>query len=134
MGKSFLHRWFGWGRVPEAMVPILEAEGIVFRDEGLWASVRFRNYRAPGKRYSRRINSFVGALVVTRLRLVAFQGSQPIINVPLELVDKLCVSVHAARSITIGFEAADFSDDATGWVECRFRTLHAAQLGSLLER
>lgn len=51
------------------MRPVLAAEGIVLEDEGVSGSVTFRDFRAPGRRYSLRKSWFLGSLVVTgRLR------------------------------------------------------------------
>ena len=56
-GRPWL-RWFGLGRIPKAMLPILRKEGIRLQDEGVLGSVTLRHFRAPG-RYSRWRRSLV---------------------------------------------------------------------------
>ena len=130
MSKTLLHRLFGFGGVPQAMKPILEQEGIVLLDEGIGGSITFRNFRAPGKRYSYRKNWFTGSLVVTKLRFAGFAFSWPVINVPLEgrHIGKLVRSLEKDGAVVrIDYDSSDFHDDWSGTIECRFRTPKAQQ-------
>ena len=127
MGKTLLHRLFGAGRIPKAMAPILEQEGIVLLDEGIGGSIIFRNFRAPGKRYSYRSNWFTGSLVLTGLRFAGFQYSTPIINVPLEekWLNELDCSVRGEKKLSVSFDSSAFHEDWSGMIECRFSTAYA---------
>ena len=130
MSKTLLYRLFGFGGVPQAMKPILEQEGIVLLDEGIGGSITFRNFRAPGKRYSYRKNWFTGSLVVTKLRFAGFAFSRPVINVPLEgpHLDKLDCSLEKEHAILhVAFDSSDFHEEWSGAIECRFRTPKARQ-------
>lgn len=123
--KTLLHRWFGFGRLPKAMVPILEREGIVLLEEGLSGSVTFRKFRAPGKRYGYRRNWFCGCIVITGIRVAAFAFGKPVINLPLEparLESLSCSLEKDGKVLCVSFDASAFHDDATGRIECRFRT------------
>lgn len=130
MSQSLLYRLFGIGRLPPAMTPILEQEGIVLSDEGLRGSMTFRNFRAPGRRYSYRKNWFSGSLVVTRLRFAGFAFSRPVLNVPLDgphLAMLDCSLGKTPSILRVAFDSADFHDDWSGAIVCRFRTPRARQ-------
>jgi hypothetical protein len=136
MSKTLLHRLFGFGSVPKAMKPILDQEGIVLLDEGIGGSITFRNFRAPGKRYGYRKNWFTGSLVITELRFAGFAFSRPVINVPLEGAhsSKLECSLEKERTILrVAFDSADFHEDWSGAIECRFRTPKARQFLERIE-
>ncbi len=126
MKKMLFYRLFGWGQLPKAMRPILESEGIVLFDEGLGGTVTLRNYRSPTRWSSYRCSWFTGSLVVTGIRFAAFSLSRPLINVPLddERLRLLDCSIEKGK-LKVAFDAADFDDNITGKVECRFRTAKA---------
>ncbi len=136
MGKTLLHRLFGAGRIPKAMLPILQQEGIVLLDEGIGGSIIFRNFRAPGKRYSYRSNWFTGSLVLTGIRFAGFQYSKPIINVPLEekWLNELDCSVRREKTLSVSFDSSAFHEDWSGMIECRFSTNYARLFLERLER
>lgn len=127
MGKALLYRLFGVGKIPQPMVPVLEGEEIVLKEEGLSGSVTFRNFRAPGKRYSFRRSWLVGSIVITRQRVVAFAFSRPIINLPLapEQIKKLHCTLKKDTVLSIAFDAAVFNENWSGAVEYRFKTSRA---------
>ena len=83
MSETIFYKLFGWGKIPEAMLPILKQEGIVLGEEGLRGTAYFKNFRAPVKRFYRKISWFTGSIVLTKIRLVAWSYSRPIINVPV---------------------------------------------------
>lgn len=125
MSQTLLYRLFGFGSLPKAMRPILEQEGIVLVEEGIGGWMIFRNFRAPGRRYSYRRRWFTGSLVVTDRRFAGFAVSKPVINVPLDgpHLAKLETSVEDEGSVlVVSFESSDFHDDWSGTIECRFST------------
>lgn len=106
------------------MLPILETEGIALIDEGIGGSVTLRSFRAPGRWHGYKRSWFTGSLVVTGLRFAAFQFSKALINVPLDdarLGDLKC-SVEGESVLRVDFDAGTFQENASGSVECRFRT------------
>ncbi len=136
MGKSILYRLFGLGKIPKAMRPILEAEGIVLLDEGLSCTTRFKNFRAPGKRYSSRVSWFTGSIVITQIRIAAFSSFRPIINIPLDhqRINELNCSVKKETTLCIQFDPAAFFENWSGSVEFRFSTDQARLFCKKLER
>lgn len=128
MGKSLLYRLFGLGSIPKRRLPELQREGIVLVDEGLGGSITFRNFKAPGKRYSWRRNWFVGSLVLTGRRFVAFAFSKPIVDVPIgeDRVDGLWCRLEGEKDLlVVQFDASAFNERWSGSVECRFSTSQA---------
>ena len=136
MGKTLLHRLFGAGRIPKAMLPILQQEGIVLLDEGIGGTIIFRNFRAPGRRSAYRRNWFTGSLVLTGLRFAGFQFSKPIINVPLEdrWLNELDCSLRDETTLCVGFDSSVFHEDWSGAIEVRFTTEYARLFLERLER
>jgi len=127
MGKTLLHRIFGLGKIPGKVLPLLEQEGIILRDEGIGGSITFRNFRAPGKRYSFRRNWFTGSLVLTGKRFAAFRWGTPVINVTLEekWLKALHCSVNGEATLCVRFDPAVFQEGHSGSVEVRFSTPEA---------
>ena len=129
-GKSFLPKL---GRIPQDLRPILEQEGIELVDEGVWGSVRFKNFRAPGKRYQGRINGFTGSVVVTRRRFAAFSAFRSIVDLPFDdaRFARLSCSLHREHTLSVRFDPALFDPQHSGSIELRIKTPLAA---AILER
>jgi hypothetical protein len=124
MGKTLFHRLFGFGKIPKALLPVLQQEGIILLDEGIGGSITFRNFRAPGKRYGLRRSWFTGSIVVTEKRFAAFQYSKPVINVPLdpEWLKMLDCSLKSEETLCVSFDPSHFHEGWSGSIECRFST------------
>ncbi len=123
MSKSLLYRWFGAGGIPEALRRQLEAEGLIFLEEGLRARTRYRRYKAPGQRFSG-IKGNPGWVALTRERLVAKNYSSTTTDLPVaELAHKdFECGVRGRRVFWFGYDAADFYPDRSGRCEHRFTT------------
>jgi hypothetical protein len=128
MAKTLLHRLFGVGTIPRSWRTTIEAEGAVVVDEGIGGSITYRDFHAPGKRFTWRKVGFTGAIALTKTRLVALQYSSPAINVPLadERFDKLEISIEGNETLLIAFDPSLFHSDWSGRLEYRFRTSAAA--------
>jgi hypothetical protein len=122
MVKTLSYRIFGLGKLPKRYRAPLEAEQIVWLEEGVRGSVTLRKYKAPGKRFSYRRVYFSGAVGMTRKRVFAFAYSRRLINVPFKdaRIKQLSVSVENKKRLHLGFEAGAFDQDRSGTVECRF--------------
>ena len=81
MAKTLMYRLFGLGKIPKHAMSILETEGIVYQDEGIPASIGFRNFRAPGRRSGYRRSWFSGSIVLTELHFLAFCGTKTMIGI-----------------------------------------------------
>ena len=129
MPKSLFYRLFGVGKIPKLLNDTLHIEGIVVADEGIPASVTYRDFHAPGKHFSWRKQGFVGSVVVTNTRLVALMYSNFAVNVPFtdERIRQLQISVEGDR-LLIAFDPKLFHDNWSGTIEYRFRTEHAVDM------
>ncbi len=123
MSKTLFFKLFGWGKIPEAMLPILKQEGIVLGEEGLSGTVYFKNFRAPGKRYYRRISWFTGSIVLTKIRLVAWSYSKPIINVPVDsdFFNALHFFLKDEKTLGVKFDSSLFNEQWSGDIEYRLK-------------
>lgn len=122
MAKTLSYRIFGLGKLPKNYRSPLEAEGIVWLEEGIRGSVTLKKYKAPDKRFSWRRVKFSGVIGMTRKRIFAFAYSRRLINVPFgeDRVRHLSMAVENNKCLRCAFEAADFDGDRSGTVECRF--------------
>ena len=129
MPTSLLYRLFGLGKIPKLLNDTLRIEGIVVSDEGVPASVTYRDFRAPGKYFSWKKQAFVGSVVVTNNRLVALMYSNFAVNVPFsdERIRRLQISVEGDR-LLIAFDPKLFHDNWSGTIEYRFRTPQTADM------
>ena len=128
MSRTLLHRLFGVGTIPPHWRTTIESEGLVALDEGIGGSLTYRDFHAPGKRFTWRKVGFTGSVALTRVRLLALQYSNPAINVPLadERFEKLNISVEGDETLLIAFDPSLFHPDWSGTMEYRFRTSQAA--------
>jgi hypothetical protein len=127
MSKTILYKWFGLGKIPKRMRPVIEQEGTVLIDEGIGGWIKFKNFRAPGRRYSLKYSWFTGAIVLTHKRFAAFTFYpffNPIINLPLDVeqLNKLQCSLKEETTLCVLFDPSDFNDNWSGSIECRFST------------
>ncbi|MFO7838506.1 MAG: hypothetical protein R6X08_03260 [Desulfosalsimonadaceae bacterium] len=123
MSKTLAHRIFGIGKIPRSYREALRAEGIVWLEEGVRASITLRNYKAKGRRTPLRRASFSGSVCLTRRRIIAFFYSKRVISVPFNdgRITQLDVSAEDDKRLLCAFDAAAFDADREGTVECRFR-------------
>ena len=119
---SILHRLFGLGRLPSRDQSALKSEGLRIVHEGISGSVNYRNYRAPGKIFIRKKIWFLGSLVVTEKRFVAYGFSRRIFNMALGSSDlqKWKIWVEDGRRLCLGCDASELSQDQSGNIEFRF--------------
>lgn len=130
MAKTVAHRLLGLGRLPRAVRAALDAEGIRLLEEGIRVSVTYRNFRAPGKRFTRKRRVSLGAIAVSRARLVAYAGRIRLVNVALDdpAVAKIEVEALGPDCVSIAFNPADFNPGQSGRIECRFFTPQAENI------
>lgn len=124
MANSLLYRLFRIGGIPGTLRSPLEAEGIVVADEGIGGCYIAHDLSMPGTRSRRRREGFVGFLVLTRQRLVAYGYRRRQINIAVDdpKLSQLCIQLTGPQEIALSFETSAFHDDWRGVVELRFRT------------
>jgi hypothetical protein len=122
--KTVLYRLLGVGRIREPLLSELKAEDLLLLDEGIPGSITYLNFRAPGRFANWKRQWFTAAIALTKARLLLQRCAGPFLSIPGELMPDLHFS-NARGVLLIAFEAASFSDKASGRLECRFRTSQA---------
>lgn len=135
MLKTILMRLFGSGHIPTPVRAHLEREGLDILEEGLWGSVTLRNYRSPQRIASWARRSALGAIAISRRRIVVYANSACWIDLPVEnpALRALTVTVENTR-LAIAFEAAALFPDRSGGVTLRFNFPHADHIGQRLQQ
>ena len=133
MRKTLLYRLCGLGRIPSKYAPTLRQEGIVLIDEGIGGTITYKQFVAPGRRYSWKKSGFIGSLVLTGQTFAAFAMTRPLIYLALadERLSALRCSVEEGVVLLVTYDASRLNKGWSGLVECRFRT---AQARSFLEQ
>lgn len=132
--KTLLHRLFGFGSASRALREAFETEGLLMLEEGIGLSVRYRNFRAPGKRFIGRRVWYTGFLVLTRARLAVFAYGKPLLNLGRRdpRFEHLHITAPELSRLAIRYEAAHFDSTHRGTVEVTCNTLQAQALCELL--
>src|SRR6476646_9383586 len=107
MAKTLLYRLFGVGKMPAQWRSTIESEGIVLFDEGIGGSITYRDFRAPGKRFTWRKVAFSGSIALTKTRVLALQYANPAIDVPLDdpRLKQMQFSVEGEDKLLVAFNA-----------------------------
>ncbi|NJN95083.1 MAG: hypothetical protein HC875_13755 [Anaerolineales bacterium] len=134
MLKTLLRPFLGRGKLPADVRPTLEAEGIHFLEEGLWGTITYHNYRAPGRYSAWRKRAFVGALVLTSKRVMACWGRERLLDITFDhpLLAAVKFSLEKPDCLLAAYDAARFHTDRSGQVEVRFSTPQAGRIMELL--
>jgi len=127
MSKTFLYRFFGLGKLPASVLAPLEKESITLLDEGIRATVTYRNFRAPGRYSNWKRQWFSSSIILTKKRLLALRLRSEIIDVPLtdERFRRLQFSLEDENTLLVAFDASLFHTDWSGTIEYRFKTAQA---------
>ena len=124
MSKSLLYRIFGAGKFSHEIISQLESESLTLIDEGIKASVTFKNFKSPGRRSSWRRNFFTASIALTGTRLFAQAFSKKIIDVPLtdERIQLINFDLMPKGGLLLTFDAGLFQEKWSGTIEYRFHT------------
>ena len=124
MKKTLQHRIFGWGSIPRQYAPALHDEGIILLDEGIGASITYKQFKAPGRYHSWKRNWFTGSIVLTERTFAAFALSRPLIYVALdhENISALDCAIEESGALLVRYDASAFNEEWSGTIECRFKT------------
>ncbi len=114
----------------------LEPEGIVLFAENVGGSATFRNFHRPGKYDGWRKIAISSLIALTKTRLLALNGSSPIIDVPLtdERLRKMKFSLEGEKTLLVAFNANLFQPEWSGEIEYRFKTHQASRFLELLTK
>jgi len=104
--------------VPAADRAVLAGEGVVVDEKNVSVTVRFQNFRAPGRIHRGRVTRFRTALVVTEQRVVVFMGRERLLDAPFASPasrDALTLAA-TADGLDLTFDPAAFHTDRSGEV------------------
>lgn len=137
MAKAFLYRWFGLGKMKKRVRANLEAEDILFCEEGLRCSVTYESVKGPGYwiLYGKRV--VVGWLAMTEKRVCAYGGFGRIsVNLPYDhaAFEQVSFSIEKPGCLKVKYAMVPFMPKFTGTITLRFRTESAAQFMEQLKR
>lgn len=120
----------GWARLPDALRTAMTDEGLVALAEDLTGSITYRCYRLSGLKVRRRQVAIVGAVAVSRSRLVVWISGSKHVDVsfahPLWLA--LAISTEGSSVLRISYRAESFRPDRSGRVDLRLATDRAIEL------
>lgn len=123
MAKSFLFRFFGFGKFPTRYQAALEKEGVILQDEGLSIVVRYRNFRAPNVYYGRKVSLVMGSVVLTKSSFACFRGNliPPVFHVPTseESFRAFDFSLDEKGRLKVVIDAPVFQEGWKGTIDCR---------------
>ncbi|HLM09116.1 MAG TPA: hypothetical protein VK307_05370 [Thermoleophilaceae bacterium] len=120
----------GSGRFPAEVGDQLRTEGVEVLDEGRPGSITYRDYRAPGKRFTLRKVAVNGAVALTSRRVIVWYGRQRQVDIPVDdpLLGELSVGLDQPDRICLSYAAEAFHADRSGTLEVRLTTDHAQRL------
>ncbi|MBX7254827.1 MAG: hypothetical protein K1Y02_00600 [Candidatus Hydrogenedentes bacterium] len=137
MAQTVFYRLFGLGGLSRQRRKDYESEGVVYLDEGIWYSIKFQRFRAPGIWIHWKKKLCAGSVVFTRKRLIILSAFSllTIVEIPLNNpLDKgLRIEVDGKR-VRMEFDAEDFLPRATGHVTVKFSSAEATHLFASLQK
>lgn len=112
----------------------LESEIIVLFDGDTRGWITYRNFHRPGSSSLYRKVGFGGLIALTRKRLVALNGSNPMIDVLLtdERLRQMKFSLEGEKTLLVAFDANLFQPEWSGAIEYRFKTAQAREFSQKL--
>ncbi len=123
MTKSFLYRFFGFGKFPTRYHGDMKKEGVILQDEGLSIVVRYRKFRAPNVYYGRKVSLVMGSIVLTKSSFACFRGNiiPPVFHVPTEheSFNAFDFSLDEKGRLKVVIDAPLFQDGWKGTIDTR---------------
>jgi hypothetical protein len=136
MLKALRTLFFGAGRMPEPARSELLAENVLALEEGLWITVTWLNFRAPGRYSNWKRQAHVGALALTSRRLVGYTRRTKIMDVPFDhpTLREVRLRLDPPGALCFACDAAKLRPEQSGTIEVRFFTPRAAEILALLQK
>ena len=129
MGKTLGYKWFGLGKLPQEIEEKFHNERMIITEEGIKVMVYFDHYKSPGKNFKKKVKVFAGSICLTEK---AFYGSfYNKLAIGLEWKDPRFSAINISADdnyLSLKFDAAVFSDDASGIVNYRFKCDNPQQI------
>ncbi len=128
----------GNGRLQPQLRATLESEGLVTLEEELSGSVRYRHFKAPGRRFHGKVSPQRIALAISEQRLVVYcrSGRVKLIDTPFSdpRLRALDVSLHDDDTVSIRIDYDRVAvPDVSGQIEIRVNTPGAPNIVEQLQ-
>ena len=119
MAKSFLYRFFGAGKISPLILEEFSTSDLLFKEEGLSATVTYRDFRCKGRYSNWRRQWVTVSLLLTSEQLILFCYSKKIIDIELsdERILSLNISQLDSGRLQISFDASLFNPECSGTIE-----------------
>ena len=131
---AFLAKLFlGTGELKPALRAALESEGLVAIEQGLPGAVRYRRFKAPGRRFHGKVTLERIGLAISEQRLVMYcrSGRAKLIDASFSNPRRGCIEVSLRDgdtvSIRIDYDELDIPD-VSGEIAITARTPQAADI------
>ena len=130
----------GTGALSEELKTALAAEGLVVLEEGLSGSVRYRRFRAPGKRFHGKVTAERLGLGISERRVVVYCRSGRVRLIDTEFGDPRMAMLEALLEandkvdLRIDYDHPSAPPEIAGQVTVRARTARAPEIVAELER
>jgi hypothetical protein len=128
----------GSGKLRPKVRARLEAEGLVLLEEGLRGTIRYRRFRAPGKRFDGKVVALRMAIGLSEQRLVIYGGwwSAELVDSPLDSPRFEAVEFAAEGedefSLHVDYDRMD-EPSVSGEITIRAKTPNAALIVEQIE-
>jgi hypothetical protein len=129
---AFLARFrLGNGKLDPELTAALRAEGLVILEEGLQGSVRYRRFKAPGRRHHGKVTGERIGLAISEERFVVYcrSGSTKLIDTPFSdpRLSMLDVSLEGSDTVSLRIDYDRGGvPNVSGEITIRVRTTNAA--------
>ncbi|MCW5942733.1 MAG: hypothetical protein KIS66_10905 [Fimbriimonadaceae bacterium] len=136
MATSWFYRLFRLGRIPRRLAEQIDAEGSLFREEGVPMRITLRDVRAPGRYSSVKVSLAAGYLVATKERFLVGVGRRPMVDLGVTDPGLRCLECRVTDSawLELEFCLECFRTDAAGSVSLRLLPDHPHEFCSMLNR
>jgi hypothetical protein len=121
-------------RIPQPVRSVLEQNGILLLEEDLGGSVTYRDFRAPGRYSSYKLQPMSWALALSSRGLLLWHGRSPFIDIAWTepRIAALHARVDEKGQLAITWDASTFQPSWSGSIEVHVRCADAAAVLALL--
>ncbi len=122
-----LRKWTSLGKFPQEADDFANQSNVIIAADQLPGSITYRNFRAPGRWSNWKRRWFLGSIAVLQDRLIAYQWSNRLINIPFtdQRIHSIQLVDESLDKLAIIFDAKLFHADWSGTIECRFSDVDA---------
>lgn len=121
MSKSILYRLFKIGEIPLRLKQKLLSDGLIHLEEGVRASIAYRNYKSANRYSYRRKVGFIAAVGFSKKLFLATKGNYKFVDIPLDNEKWKYLKIgQFKKTLSISYDANLFNPEESGEIELRF--------------